>query len=66
MRSNSPVQGFESGGKLDHLHEPDIVAGQLGNNPHLESFEAHNADPRTGRDSNAGPKFIHQQSALIA
>ena len=46
--------------------EPDVVAGQLGNNPHLESLEAHNADPRTSRDSYAGPKFIHQQSALFA
>ena len=79
MRSNRPApsackllaleplrSAVESSGELDHLDESDVVAGQLGNDPHLESLEAHNADPRTGRDSYPGPKFIHEQSALFA
>ena len=66
VRSRLRRSAVESGGELDHLDEPDVVAGQLGNDPHLETLEAHNSDPRTGRDSHPGTKFVHQQSALFA
>src|SRR5262245_27481836 len=64
-RTRASAQGVQAGSKLDHLDKTDVVARELGNDTHFESLEADNANPRTCRDSYAGPKFVDQDPALF-